>query len=129
MKSSERQMSRSRICLISFWASLKKDLEHTEDLIQQGSWLLSWKKLGAGGPAQGSVWSVGEMGRNQAPALGVETVGAIERGAKDIEGTGFGLEQMWGMGGEGKPGVGQISDCPGREALSAQRAQVVGRPG
>ena len=44
------------------------------------------------------MWPVGEMGRNQAPVLGVETVGAIERGAKEIEGTGFGLEQMWGMG-------------------------------
>lgn len=78
MKSFERQMSRSRIRLISFWASLKKDLEHTEGLIQQGSWLLSWKTLGAGGPAQGSVWPVGETGRNQAPALGVETVGPLK---------------------------------------------------
>lgn len=28
--------------------SLKKDLEHIEDLIQQRSWLLSWKRLGRG---------------------------------------------------------------------------------
>ena len=27
---------------------MKKDLEHIEDLIQQRSWLLSWKKLGQG---------------------------------------------------------------------------------
>ena len=60
------------------------------------------------------------------PVVGVETVGAIETGAKEIEGTGFGLEQMRGMGRDRKPGGGQISDCPGQEALSAQRAQVVG---
>lgn len=72
------------------------------------------------------MWPVGEMGRNRAPVLGVETVGAIETGAKEIEGTGFGLEQMQGMGRGRKPGGGQISDCPGQEALSAQRAQVMG---
>ena len=55
------------------------------------------------------MWPVGEMGRNQAPVLGVETVGAIETGAKEIEGTGFGLEQMRGMGRDRKPGGGQIS--------------------
>ena len=61
------------------------------------------------------MWPVGEMGRNQAPILGVETVGAIERGAKEIEGTGFGLEQMWGMGRERKPGGGRSLTVQGEK--------------
>lgn len=84
---------------------------------------------GGRGTSSGLCVACGRDGEESSTCLGGGDCGAIERGAKDTEGTGFGLEQMWGMGGEGKPGVGQISDCPGREALSAQRAQVVGRPG
>lgn len=94
-------MSRSRIRLISFWASLKKDLEHTEGLIQQGSWLLSLEDTGGRGTSSGLCVACGR-GRGGIKHLpwGWDC-GAIEEELRTQKVLDFGLEQMWGMGERG----------------------------
>lgn len=49
--------------------SLKKDLEHIEDLIQQRSWLLSWNRLGRG-TSLGLCVACGRDGEELSACLG-----------------------------------------------------------
>lgn len=65
---------------------------------------------------------MGEAERDRAQA---HVLGANVAGANETEGTGFGVEQMWGQGkgGEGKD-EGQISDCPGGDPPGAPKAGV-----